>query len=130
MSRATKNRKQSKAYERFEVVGEPLAGAVGQFYDPLRKPPADVVDEVFMKVCSRALLILILAFSTIAGAQSTPPPLFNPARHMRVSEVRPGMTGYGLTVFKGDAIERFDVEVVSILHNFNPKGDVVLIRAK
>src|SRR5579859_6939727 len=40
------------------------------------------------------------------------------------------MTGYGLTVFKGDKIERFDVEVISILHNFNPKGDVILIRAK
>ena len=53
--------------------------------------------------------------------------LFNPARHMKVSEVRPGMKGYGLTVFKGSKIVKFDVEVVSVLHNFNPKGDVVLI---
>src|SRR3954454_7105039 len=49
---------------------------------------------------------------------------------MRVAEVRPGMTSYGLTVFRDDKIERFDVEVVSVLHNFNPKGDVILIRAK
>jgi hypothetical protein len=56
--------------------------------------------------------------------------LFDPARHMRVSEVKPGMTGYGLTVFRGSKIERFDVEVLSVLHNFNPKGDVVLIRCK
>jgi hypothetical protein len=47
---------------------------------------------------------------------------------MRVAEVRPGMTGYGLSVFSGTAIERFDVEVVAILHNFNPRYDVVLIR--
>ena len=29
------------------------------------------------------------------------PSLFDPARHMRVSEVRAGMKGYGLSVFKG-----------------------------
>jgi hypothetical protein len=54
--------------------------------------------------------------------------LFDPSRHMRVSEVRPGMKGYGLTVFSGTKIERFDVEVVSVLKNFNPKTDVVLIK--
>jgi hypothetical protein len=85
-----------------------------------------------MKFCPGGLIILLLALSphVRADAEVSKPSPFNPARHMHVSEVRPGMTGYGLTVFKGDAIERFDVEVVSVLHNFNPKGDVVLIRAK
>jgi hypothetical protein len=54
--------------------------------------------------------------------------LFDPARHMRVSEVRPGMKGYGLSVFLGTKIERFNVEVISVLKNFNPKTDVILIR--
>lgn len=54
--------------------------------------------------------------------------LFDPARHMRVSEVKPGMKGYGLSVFQGTKIDKFDVEVVSILKNFNPKYDVILIR--
>jgi hypothetical protein len=49
---------------------------------------------------------------------------------MHVSEVRKGMQGYGLTVFKGTKIEKFDVEVLSILKNFNPKSDVVLIKCK
>jgi len=53
--------------------------------------------------------------------------LFDPARHMHVAEVRPGMKGYGLSVFSGTKIERFDVEVLSVLRNFNPKCDVVLI---
>lgn len=56
------------------------------------------------------------------------PDLFDPTRDMLVSEVRPGMTGYGLSVFRGTKIERFDVEVVSVLHNFNPQADVVLVR--
>src|SRR5690606_16382209 len=61
-------------------------------------------------------------------AQDPAPSAFDPDRHMRVSEVRIGMRGYGLTVFKGTKIERFDVEVVGVLHNFNPKRDVILIR--
>src|SRR3954454_2388483 len=60
----------------------------------------------------------------------TLPTLFDPARHMRVSEVRAGMKGYGLSVFKGTKLERFDVEVLSVLKNFNPKYDVVLITCK
>jgi hypothetical protein len=40
------------------------------------------------------------------------------------------MKGYGLSVFRGTTIERFDVEVVSILRNFNPKHDVVLVRCR
>ena len=48
---------------------------------------------------------------------------------MRTSEVKPGMKGYGLTVFAGTKIERFDVEVISVLKNsMGPKQDVVLIR--
>jgi hypothetical protein len=54
--------------------------------------------------------------------------LFDPARHMHVSEVHPGMKGYGLSVFSGTKIEKFDVEVVDVVKNFNPKYDVVLIR--
>lgn len=53
---------------------------------------------------------------------------FDPQRHMRIAEVHPGMTGYGLSVFYGTKIERFEVEVISILKNFNPQGDVILIR--
>ena len=52
---------------------------------------------------------------------------FDPSRHIDVSEIKPGMHGYGLTVFKGTAIERFEVEVLSIAKNFQPKRDAILI---
>src|SRR3954466_13804053 len=74
-----------------------------------------------------ALLILLASCSAFAAEQKS---LFDPARHMRVSEVRPGMKGYGLSVFSGTKIERFDVEVIDILRKFNPTYDVVLIKAK
>jgi hypothetical protein len=49
-------------------------------------------------------------------------------RSMPVSEIRPGMRGYGLSVFRGVTPERFDVEVIDVLHNFRPDQDLVLIK--
>ena len=79
-----------------------------------------------------ALCVALTAFKAPApatGANNRPvPALFDPERHMRVSEVRPGMKGHGLSVFKGTKVESFNVEVVSILRNFNTQYDVVLIK--
>src|SRR5687768_5775668 len=47
---------------------------------------------------------------------------------MGVDEVRAGMRGYGLTVFEGTRPERFDIEVIGVLHNFRPDQDLVLIK--
>ena len=58
------------------------------------------------------------------------PALFDPALHMRTADVEVGMTGYGLTVFQGSELTRFDVEVVGLLRNTQQIGtDVVLIHA-
>ncbi|HEV8604338.1 MAG TPA: hypothetical protein VGQ99_03170 [Tepidisphaeraceae bacterium] len=81
-----------------------------------------------MKRLLPAGLLLLVMGGAVWG--ETAPPGFDPARHMRVSEIRPGMKGYGLSVFRGTKIERFDVEVISILRNFNPKLHVILVRLK
>lgn len=94
-----------------------------------------------MTFCVPPLRVLLVGFIFLApgllraeqlnaSAQSTQASLFNPERHMLVSEVREGMKGYGLTVFAGTKIEKFDVEVLSVLKNFNPKSDVVLIKCE
>lgn len=38
------------------------------------------------------------------------------------------MRGYGLSVFSGTKPERFDIEVIGVLHNFRPDQDLVLIK--
>lgn len=69
--------------------------------------------------------LCVVLLTSVARAQDS---LFDPARHMHVSEVKAGMKGYGLTVFHGTTIEKFDVEVVSVVKNsFGPDQDVVLI---
>lgn len=38
------------------------------------------------------------------------------------------MRGHGLTVFRGETPERFDVEVIDVLHDFRPDQDLILVR--
>ncbi len=47
---------------------------------------------------------------------------------MDVSDVKPGMRGYGLSVFKGWEPEKFGVEIIDVIRNTNPKGDIILAR--
>ncbi len=67
------------------------------------------------------------ACSVVVGAgvaQAVP----GPPDTLPLSEVKPGMTGYGLTVFSGTTPEKFDVEVISTLKNFRPNQDLILIK--
>jgi hypothetical protein len=46
-----------------------------------------------------------------------------------ISEIRPGLKGIGKTVFQGDKIEEFQVEILGVLKNaLAPKHDVVIAR--
>lgn len=49
-------------------------------------------------------------------------------RTISIDEIKDGMKGYGLTVFKGTEPERFDVEVVGVLRNFRPSQALILIK--
>jgi hypothetical protein len=49
-------------------------------------------------------------------------------RTIGVNEIKDGMKGYGLTVFKGTEPERFDVEVVGVLQNFRPSQALILVK--
>ncbi|MBX9655305.1 hypothetical protein K2Y11_16955 [bacterium] len=48
----------------------------------------------------------------------------------RVDEVRAGMAGYGRTVIHGTKPERFDVEIIGVLHHVQPGRDMILARFK
>jgi hypothetical protein len=47
---------------------------------------------------------------------------------MAIDEVQPGMQGVAKTVISGTKIEDFDVEVLGILKDKGPSGDVILVR--
>jgi hypothetical protein len=46
-----------------------------------------------------------------------------------LSKVKRGQKGYGLTVFQGTDPERFEFEVISVVKNFLPKQDIVLVKS-
>lgn len=75
-------------------------------------------------------VVVVLAFaalliSAVAAGQRRTSGAF-----ISVDEIQPGMRGYGLTVFRGTTPERFDVEVIDVLHDFRPDQDLILIRTE
>ena len=67
----------------------------------------------------RLLLPLMLAFCGALAAQ----PSFFPLK-----DVRAGMHATGRTVFSGDRVEEFQVEILGVLDNFGPRESLILGR--
>jgi len=71
----------------------------------------------------RRILPLILAIAAVltagfAAADTTMP----------LSQIHKGMRGYGVTVFEGTKLERFDVEILGVLNNIGPGQDMILAK--
>ena len=45
-----------------------------------------------------------------------------------IKDVRPGLRGIGRTVFQGNRIEEFQVEILGVLQNLGPKQTIILAR--
>jgi hypothetical protein len=83
------------------------------------------------RALSRFLILPVLLFIAL--------PAFYPARAqapttteiLPLSQVRPGMQGYAYTIFAGDQVEKFDLEVIGIMPNFlGPKQSIILVQLK
>jgi hypothetical protein len=47
---------------------------------------------------------------------------------MPLSQIHKGMRGYGVTVFEGTRLDRFDVEILGVLNNIGPGQDLILAK--
>ncbi|MDW8281193.1 MAG: SpoIVB peptidase S55 domain-containing protein [Myxococcales bacterium] len=93
------------------------------------------------KICPLAALLWLLPTGAVQGEpalsstgqgrpQVGPPPAARgEVPLLPLAQVRPGMTGYGLTVFAGTQPERFSVRVVGVLRHFLPRQDLIVIRS-
>jgi hypothetical protein len=79
--------------------------------------------------------ILVLSFVIAVAFSSTP--LVKAAQPqgsaeiMPLTDVRGGMKGYAYTIFEGDQIEKFDLEVIGVMPNFlGPKQSIILVELK
>lgn len=72
----------------------------------------------FVRLCAAAA-VLACALPAHAAPQEIYP----------LSKVQRGQTGYGMTTFAGTKPERFTFEVVSVVRNFLPKMDIILVKS-
>jgi len=102
-----------------DVVGE------GGRPEEAKKPPVKGVPAR----ASMGLALLGLGLFSLAGLfalQGSEP--FPEVATIPVEEIRAGMRGFGLSVFKGTVPERFEVEVLGVLQNQKPDGSYILAR--
>lgn len=70
-----------------------------------------------------AILKSLLAGILLAGSTVAQPIQLYP-----LEKVRPGQKGYGKTVFHGNEVEKFDVEILGVLEKFEPRRNLILVR--
>src|SRR5260370_29931061 len=75
----------------------------------------------FLRALCLALTVAVLPLGVAAQSSETLP----------VDQVRPGMQGYAYTIFAGDQIEKFDLEVIGVMPNFlGPQQSIILVQLK
>jgi len=74
-----------------------------------------------------ALLVSLCPCSLALPAAAAPGKTAGP-KTIAPADLRAGMKGYGLTVVRGTAIERFNIEIIGVLQNAMPQQDMVLVR--
>lgn len=78
----------------------------------------------FSKLPTYIFIVLIFFTANVcAGAAE-----LDRSRYIGIDEIEPGMKAYCLTVFKGTQIERFDFEVLSVVHNIEPNRNAIMVQ--
>src|SRR5262249_58004553 len=80
-----------------------------------------------MLLCALQLALAALLLASPSQAQAQP----SLNETLPVDQVRPGMQGYAYTIFAGDQVEKFDLEVIGVMPNFlGPKQSIILVQLK
>src|SRR5438270_11784766 len=77
----------------------------------------DVDPVVQRRLLAISLTVLTALVAAIAAAETMP-----------LSQIQKGMRGYGVTVFEGNRLDKFDVEILGVLHNIGPSQDLILAK--
>jgi hypothetical protein len=74
----------------------------------------------------RAIFVFFAGLWLLPGVLNAQQPEILP-----LNQIKPGMQGYAYTIFAGDQIEKFDLEVLGVLDNFlGPKQSIILVQLK
>ena len=67
-----------------------------------------------------SFILLLVSIGSLVAAQTQ--------RFFRLADVKPGLHGIGRTVFSGNRVEEFQVEILGLLNNISPKQVIILAR--
>ncbi len=80
---------------------------------------------------ARIFAFLALAAALTVGGISPAPVRAQSNDFLPLDQVKPGMQGYAYTIFAGDQVEKFDLEVLGVMPNFlGPKQSIILVQLK
>ena len=72
---------------------------------------------------------MILACSLCAaGTPDAIKDIWDPAKYISIDEIKPGMEAYCLTCYKGTKVEKFAMEVISVVRNVEPGRDRIYVQ--
>jgi hypothetical protein len=77
---------------------------------------------VFLLAVKRTRYLFISLILGVSPALCAAIPFFP------VNQVKAGMHGVGKTVFRGDRVEDFDVEILGVLENVGPRESLIIVR--
>jgi hypothetical protein len=76
-------------------------------------------------IVAAALSVSLVSATFAQQAQ----PYSTPSKYFPVTQVVPGLKGYGMSVFQGTTTERFDVEVLGVMEGIpSPKSKLIIAR--
>ncbi len=80
---------------------------------------------------SRFLILSALVFAAAPSCFTAQAQVPSTIEILPLSQIRPGMQGYAYTIFAGDQVEKFDLEVIGVMPNFlGPKQSIILVQLK
>ncbi|MHB8503171.1 MAG: SpoIVB peptidase S55 domain-containing protein [Candidatus Acidiferrales bacterium] len=80
---------------------------------------------------SRSLILWALLFTVAPSFFTAQAQVPTTTEIIPLSQIRPGMQGYAYTIFAGDQVEKFDLEVIGVMPNFlGPKQSIILVQLK
>jgi hypothetical protein len=88
--------------------------------------PVDILVMMAVLAGFRTSAILAVEGSTNA-LQTSSGSVWDSSRYIDINEIQPGMEGYCLTCYVGTQPERFGLKVVSVIRNFEPGYDALLV---
>ena len=84
---------------------------------------AVVMRGAILRVAPVVAALILAAASSLPAQQTT--------EILRLNEIKPGMKGVAYTIFAGDTIEPFELEVIGVLPNLlGPKQSIILVVLK